>query len=61
MNTSYPVATTHTITIVINSFRRNESGIYACAADLRSSSTIYHNVINGSAISDSVQVTTGEM
>jgi hypothetical protein len=59
MNTSYLVVTTHTTTIAINSFGRNESGIYTCMADLRSSSTIYH--INGSAISDSVQVTTSEI
>jgi hypothetical protein len=58
-NASYPVVTTHTITIVINAFERNESGIYTCMADLKSSSTIYH--INGSAISDSVQVTTSEI
>ncbi len=58
-NTSYPVEATHTIMIVINPFERNESGNYTCMADLRPSSTIYH--INGSAIYDSVKVTTGEM
>ena len=58
-NSSYPVETTHTTTIVINSFKRNESGIYICMADFRSSSTFYH--VNGSAISDSVQVTTDEI
>jgi hypothetical protein len=57
-NTSYPVVITHITTIVINLFGRNESGIYTCAADLRSSLNIYH--INGSTISDSLQVTTGE-
>ena len=57
-NSSYLVVTTHTTKIVINSFERNKSGIYTCAVDLRSSS-IYH--ANSSAISDSVQVTTGNL
>jgi hypothetical protein len=57
-NTSYPVVITHITTIVMNSFGRNKSGIYTCTVDLRSSLNIYH--INGSAISDSIQVTTGE-
>jgi hypothetical protein len=55
---SYPGVITHASTIMINSFGRNESGNYICAADLRSSSTVYH--VNGTAISDSIQVTTGE-
>ena len=57
-NSSYHVVTTRTTTIVINSFERNKSGIYTCTVDFGSSS-IYH--ANSSAISDSVQVTTGEM
>ena len=57
-NSSHLVVTTLTTTVVINSFKRNKSGIYTCVVDLRSSS-IYH--ANSSAISDSVQVTTGEM
>ena len=57
-NTSHPVMTTYTTTTMINSFGRNESGIYTCAAAL-SFSTIY--LINGTAITDSVQVTTGKI
>lgn len=57
-NTSHPVMTTYTTTVIINSFGSNESGIYTCTAALSSTSAIY--LINGSAISDSVHVTTGE-
>ena len=58
-NSSYPVETNHTTTIVINSFKRNESGIYICTADFRSLSTFYH--MDSNITSDSVQVTTGEI
>lgn len=60
-NTSQPDMTTYTSTALINTFGRNNSGIYTCAATLRltsSSTNIY--LINGSTTSDSVRVTTGE-
>ena len=61
INTSQTImgsSTTYTSTAMVSSFGRNESGIYTCTASLSSSNNLY--LSNSSAMSTSIQVTTGE-
>ena len=61
INTSQPIlesSTTYTSRAMISSFGRNESGKYTCTAGLSSASTNLY-VINSSATSSFIRVTTG--
>ena len=65
VNISQPIAilgtaTIHTSRVVISTFEREKSGNYACIAILSSSSNDPY-FINGSATSNLIQVTTGEI
>ena len=61
ISTSQPIlesSTTYTSRAMISSFGRNESGKYTCTAGLSSASTNLY-VINSSATSSSIRITTG--
>ena len=62
-NISQPIfSTTYISRAVINSFRRDLSGVYTCTASLNvSSSSTNPYLIDGITTSESIQVTTGEI